>query len=322
MEQQDYGHAESMYKMCLNGEKSTLPLLIKKLFDKADTGTLDSGEIVTTKDGNAKMLMYESHGASFDLIKSIKRVCGEISPPTMILLGNLAVLYMKQGREEEAEEQFLECLRLKERTLGPKHESTLGTVLNLAAFYREKAGSHKQIKFGDDDSEAKRKNDELVRRSYESSVLQYKRALSAQEEQYGENSEVTMATVEALASLNLEMGETENTLGYLERILTTKTVQLGKDNPETLAVLENVAHIHSVRGNHDMARTFYMKAKTAREALFKEAHPSTLAVYSQLALLEERLGNFNKAREMYDKMVEGVIKTWAEALLPPLHDYG
>ena len=26
------------------------------------------------------MLMYESHGASFDLIKSIKRVCGEISP--------------------------------------------------------------------------------------------------------------------------------------------------------------------------------------------------------------------------------------------------
>ena len=47
---------------------------------------------------------------------------------------------MKQGREEEAEEQFLECLRLKERTLGPKHESTLGTVLTSPPLAGKKPG--------------------------------------------------------------------------------------------------------------------------------------------------------------------------------------
>ena len=86
-----------------------------------------------------------------------------------------------------------------------------------------------------------------------------------QEEQYGENSEVTMATVEALASLNLEMGETENTFGYLERILTTKTVQLVKITQKSQWFWK-MSHIYTVYvGIHDMARTFYMKAKTARE---------------------------------------------------------
>ena len=213
-----------------------------------------------------------------------EKICGPNSPSTMILLGNIAVVFKKKGDMKEAETMFQRCLQRKEAVLGVDHESTLGTVLNIAAFLREN-------------------------KRYKESIGMYKRALQVQEEQYGENHEVTLKTVEDLASVHLETGSTKDTLGLLLRILTSKTVQMGTDHPETLTVLENIADMYAVEENYELARDAYIKASRAREKVFGRNHPSTLAVYSNLAALEERIGDFAKARQYYDTMIDGVIKT-------------
>lgn len=213
-----------------------------------------------------------------------EKICGPNSPSTMILLGNIAVVFKKKGDMREAETMFQRCLQRKEAVLGVAHESTLGTVLNIAAFLREN-------------------------KRYKEAIQMYKRALQVQEEQYGENHEVTLKTVEDLASAYLEMGSTKDTLGLLLRILTSKTVQMGTDHPETLTILENIADMYMVQENYELARDAYTKASRAREKVFGRNHPSTLAVYSNLAALEEKTGDFSKARQFYDTMIDGVIKS-------------
>ncbi len=51
-------------------------------------------------------------------------------------MGNLAALYVAQGRWE-AEELFVETLELRRKALGEEHDSTLTTMNNLGSFYKE-----------------------------------------------------------------------------------------------------------------------------------------------------------------------------------------
>jgi hypothetical protein len=51
-------------------------------------------------------------------------------------MNNLAVLYDKQGKFDEAEQLHMECLEKRRATLGDTHADTLWSVNKLVALYR------------------------------------------------------------------------------------------------------------------------------------------------------------------------------------------
>ena len=67
-----------------------------------------------------------------EAVETSKRVRGDDHPDTHGSTNNLAVLYMSQGRYDEAEPLMLEVLETSRRVLGDDHPYTASTLYNLA----------------------------------------------------------------------------------------------------------------------------------------------------------------------------------------------
>ena len=60
------------------------------------------------------------------------------------LKNTLAKLYYGQGKYDQAEPLYVECLALKKEVLGEDHPSTVKSLKNLRIFYEEKAQRQQQ----------------------------------------------------------------------------------------------------------------------------------------------------------------------------------
>ena len=63
---------------------------------------------------------------------------GPDHPDTLDSMNNLAMLLKDQGKLEEAEPLFQQCLAGRKKVLGPDHPDTLITMYNFASFLEEK----------------------------------------------------------------------------------------------------------------------------------------------------------------------------------------
>jgi len=64
-----------------------------------------------------------------------KEVSGDRHPDTLTSMNNLAALYKSQGKYDEAEPLYVECLATSKQVLGDRHPSTLTFMNNLAGLY-------------------------------------------------------------------------------------------------------------------------------------------------------------------------------------------
>lgn len=55
---------------------------------------------------------------------------------TLETLNNLAIIYLDQGKTQEAEAMYRRALEGLEKAWGPEHTSTLRAVENLAGLYK------------------------------------------------------------------------------------------------------------------------------------------------------------------------------------------
>ena len=60
-------------------------------------------------------------------------------------MNNLALLYENQGKYDEAEPVYVECLALRKAILGTSHPDTLNSMNNLAGLY-ESQGKYDQAR--------------------------------------------------------------------------------------------------------------------------------------------------------------------------------
>ncbi len=64
-----------------------------------------------------------------------KRLMGEEHESTLSTMHNLAMLYINQGRYDEAEPLNVKTLAIQKRVMGEEHPITLGSITNLGALY-------------------------------------------------------------------------------------------------------------------------------------------------------------------------------------------
>ncbi|KAK4246309.1 hypothetical protein C7999DRAFT_33275 [Corynascus novoguineensis] len=69
------------------------------------------------------------------VLEGYEKVLGPEHTSTLNAANNLGILYVDQGRHNEAETMYKRALKGKEKAWGPEHTSTLDTVNNLGILY-------------------------------------------------------------------------------------------------------------------------------------------------------------------------------------------
>jgi tetratricopeptide (TPR) repeat protein len=72
-----------------------------------------------------------------------RRHLGEVTTISILrTVNNLGLLYVDQGKLDEAEKMYMRALKGYEKALGAEHISTLRTVNNLGVLYRDQASKY------------------------------------------------------------------------------------------------------------------------------------------------------------------------------------
>ena len=108
-----------------------------------------------------------------------RRTLGDEQPDTLGSIGNLSLLFLYQGKYDEAEPLYREVLKVRRRTLGDEHPATMASISNLGVLF------HNQGK-------------------YEEAEKHFVEALEGRRRVLGETHPTTLATKNALESLRAD----------------------------------------------------------------------------------------------------------------------
>jgi len=183
-----------------------------------------------------------------------------------------------------AEPLFRRALEARERTLGPEHPDTLGSLNNLALLFKAK---------GD----------------YDSAEPLYRRALEAFERTLGPEHPDTLRSLNNLALLLSAKGDYASTEPLCRRAWEAQERTLGSEHPATLASLSNLAFLLCSKGDGESAEPLWRRAWEARERTLGPEHPDTLESLHGLAVLLYSKGDCESAELLFRRALEARERT-------------
>ncbi|EPS36659.1 hypothetical protein H072_9789 [Dactylellina haptotyla CBS 200.50] len=175
---------------------------------------------------------------------------------------NLAAIFDKQYKHDEAIKWYNRALAGRENILGKDHWSTLQTVHGVAGILN---------KYG----------------KYDEAMQWYERALIGRENIFGKDHPSTLDTVNSIAIVLDNQGKPE-AMQWYERALAGKEKALGEDHPSTLDVVYNIATYFEDRGKYDDAIQWYKRALAGEEKTLGKTHPSTMDTIEKIAYCSQR----------------------------------
>ena len=143
----------------------------------------------------------------------------------MALVGGL---YESQGKYDEAEPLYKECLAKRETILGKDHPNTLQSMNNLALLYKSQG-------------------------KYDEAEIVYKECLAKRETILGKDHPSTLNTMNNLALLYKSQGKYAEAETLLKEWLAKLETILGKDHPSTLNTMNILALLYESQGKYNEA---------------------------------------------------------------------
>ncbi|KAI1329800.1 hypothetical protein F5Y16DRAFT_365323 [Xylariaceae sp. FL0255] len=188
-------------------------------------------------------------------------------------LQNLAFLFQKQGKLEEAEKMQRQILQDQRETLGSHHPSTLDSMSNLALVYNDQ-------------------------RRFEDARRQELEVWHMKEEVLGSEHPATLKSMTRLAEIYTNQGLFREAESLGEKVLAMRERVLGLDQPYTLASMADLLSTYRLLGRLKEAveigrRLLYMRGED-----LGEAHPDTLDTMSELALVYKSLDQLEEANRL------------------------
>jgi len=136
----------------------------------------------------------------------------------------------------------------------------------------------------------------------------FKQALPLAENAYnirkqilGEKHHDTLASLNNLASIYLELGRFSEALPLSEKAYSLAKNELGEKHPLTLAGLNNLAGIYLKLGRFYQALPLFEKAYSISKEVLGEKHQDTLVSLNNLAGIYLKLGRFYQALPLFEK---------------------
>ena len=201
-------------------------------------------------------------------------------------MGNLAGLYQRQGRDDEAERLYVKTLEMTKRVLGEEHPDTLVFMSKLADLYANSA-------------------------RYAEAEPLVVTTLQIQKRALGDVHTDTLASMSTLAGLyrNQRRYDVAEPV-YLQTLEIMKRV-LGEEHPDTLRTTSNLALLYANQDANDEAEPLYVETLEIMKRVLGEEHPDTLWSMSNLANLYGRQGRMNDARPLV-RAVQEIQRTRAD----------
>jgi len=154
----------------------------------------------------------------------------------------------------------LRILKEQERTLGPEHPDTLGSINNLGILLSDQ---------GD----------------YAGAEPLYRRVMEARERILGPEHPDTLDSINNLGVLLGDQGDYAGAESLHRRALEAQERILGPEHPQTLNSINNLGNLLSDKGDYAGAEPLYRRALEARERILGPEHPETLRSVNRLGLL-------------------------------------
>ncbi|KAH7126725.1 hypothetical protein B0J11DRAFT_460046 [Dendryphion nanum] len=234
----------------------------------------------------------------------------------------LGLLYVDQGKLDEAEKMYKRALEGKEEALGPKHTSTLDTVNNLGALYRDQGKlveAEKMFKWaleGYEEALGPKHTSTLNtvgnlgalyrdQGKRDEAEKMFKRALEGREEALGPKHTSTLDTVNNLGALHRDQGKLVEAEEMYKRALEGKEKALGPKHTSTLDTVNNLGNLYADQGKLVEAEKMFKRALDGREEAFGPKHTSTLQTVHNLGNLYADQSKLGEAEEMYKRALEG-----------------
>ncbi|CAH0051612.1 unnamed protein product [Clonostachys solani] len=194
------------------------------------------------------------------------------------IIGNLADIYRRLNRYEEAELLHRQALALWTKSLGESHSITLATRSNLAMILE------RQTKY----KEAKQILRSLVRR------------MKSQPEK---TQHLRLASLSNLALVYQTQGDHDLAAGLYHEFFRLLEKEMGESASYTLYVLNRLGEMLLQRRKYERAEECFQEAFQRQEQLFPQYHPGTIVCLRNLALA---LNHQGKGRFANNKIQERV----------------
>ena len=208
------------------------------------------------------------------LKKMINWCEGNEDPQFAFSLNQLALLYISQGKYNEAETLLLRSLSIMEKELGENHPHVATSLNNLAELY------HSQGK-------------------YNEAEPFFLRSLSIYENQLGENHPDVANSLNNLAGLYRSQGKYKVAEPLCLRSLSIYENQLGENHPHVATSLNNLASIYNYQGKYNEAEPLHLRSLSIRENQLGENHPDVASGLNDLANLYLDHGKYHEAEPLY-----------------------
>lgn len=194
-------------------------------------------------------------------------------------LNNIASLYFKQGKWQEAAALFERALEIQALTVGTADVEYARTLNNLGVVWANE-------------------ND------YERANQYYCQALKSRKDSLGVHHKDYALSLHNLGRLRTCQGKQEEAKSYLFKALAIRKEILGENHPEVAASYFGIGELYSSQTNESKAIEYQTKSLTMRLKLFGELNPEVAASYFALGTYEEKLGNIEKAYLYYGKSLK------------------
>jgi len=189
----------------------------------------------------------------------------------------LALILGENGWTWDALKLTERVVQLRKTKLGDEHPDTLGSMQNLAKYYRE-AGRR-------------------------SEALQLtERVMQLHKTKLGHPD--TLISMQSLANRYSEAGRRSEALQLTERVVQLRKIKLGDEHPDTLRSMHNLAIDYSEAGRRSEALQLTEQVMQLRKSKLGDEHPDTLDSMQNLAIDYSEAGRRPEALQLTERVMQ------------------
>lgn len=214
-----------------------------------------------------------------ELIELTEETYGPEHPCTANSLDELAQLFGRLCRFEDAELLFERALSIREKALGDEHLDTAETLSNLGELYNEVG-------------------------QYDDAKKLHERSLSIRETKLGNQHPDTASVLYQLGFLYSNLGKYEKAESFLKRALDIQEQVLEPEHPDIADSLHGIACTYYYRSEYEKAKPVYKSALEIRKQVKDPDHPETARSLVSLGEIHRNLGEYEKAEPLCERALE------------------
>ena len=251
---------------------------------------------------------------------------GRDDPTTLNSISNMGMLFLNQGKYDEALPYFSEALEARRRALGDEHPSTLMSINNMGVllnkerkydealpYYTEALETYRRT-LGDDHPSTLNSNNNMgsllsIQKKYDEALPYYTEALEARRRTLGDDHPRTLTSINNMGFLLWRQGKYDEALPYYTEALEVSRRILGDDHPNTLVSINHMGGLLKSQGKYDEALPYMAEALEGSRRTLGDEHPSTLISIINMGTLLRSQGKYDEALPYFSEALETYRRT-------------